>query len=107
MSISPCPSPALPRSFLCDDFYQRLRLTPEDVLGRPLASIVDPRDVCSLRSAVSQALNQDHLGGSVAVGSGGTLVHLRIACGGLSCRASMTLTIGSQGLIVVTRLYDV
>ncbi|CAM9395198.1 unnamed protein product [Ascophyllum nodosum] len=35
----------------------------------------------------------------------GSLVHLRLTSQGVTCPASMTLVIGSQGLVVVTRLY--
>lgn len=92
---------------MSETFYERLQLAPEDILGQPLAGIVDPRDVYILRTAVSGVLNQ--LGGAAAggggAGSSGTLVDLRVACGGISCEASMTITVGSEGLIVVTRLY--
>lgn len=37
----------------------------------------------------------------------GTLVDLRISVGGITCGASMTLGIGKQGLIVVTRIRDI
>ena len=85
-------------------------MAPEEVLGQPLASIVDPRDVYQLRGAVCQILDQaSGGGGSSAGGAGtsGTMVHLRVVCGGLTFPASMTMVIGSQGMIVVTRLYDV
>lgn len=39
------------------------------------------------------------------VGRNGTLVHLRVVWGKKSYRASMTIVIASQGVIVVTRLY--
>lgn len=89
-------------SFLCEDFFERLGLAPEHILGRPLASIVDPRDVYALTNAVSQVLGQGGGGGPLP---NGILVNLRVACGGRSYEASMTITIGSEGIIVVTRLY--
>lgn len=96
-------------SFACDEFYERLRLEPEDVLGRPLTSIVDPRDAHALRTAVFHVISLQNtvLGSGSAQERGGTLVQVRVACGGLSCQANMSMSIGSQGLIVVTRLYGV
>lgn len=105
------PANLAPPSFAGEDFYERLQLAPEAILGRPLVSIVDPRDAQSLNTVLFQVLNQ-HNSGAGARGAGaagdvvGSLVNLRVLCGGQSCEASMTLTIGSQGLIVVTRLYD-
>ena len=95
-------------SFLCENFYQRLQLAPEDVVGCPLASIVDDRDAYALRNTLFQVLNQGHrcAAGRESAGGGGSLIHLRIAHGGISCEASMTIVRGSQGLIVVTRLYN-
>ena len=109
--LSPHPfMPLYPSSFLCENYYTRLQVVPEDVVGQPLASIVDPRDVYQLRAAVSQIVSQS-AGGSGAsaggAGTSGTMVHLRVVCGGLTFPASMTMVIGSQGMIVVTRLYDV
>lgn len=95
-------------SFLCANYYRRLQLSPESVLVRPLSTIVDPLDVNSLRSAIYGTMTQEdavETGGPPA--KGGTLAHLRVACGGLVCQASMTLVLGTQGLIVVTRLYDI
>lgn len=102
------PIPRLPPalcSFLCENYYRRLQLEPEDVLGRPLASIVDPLDVNALRNAVFGVISKEGIGSTAEQGRG-TLIHLRVACGGFVCQASMTLVIGTQGLIVVTRLYD-
>lgn len=46
-------------------------------------------------------------GGSAGMATGGgRLVELRISLGGRSYRASMSISIGSTGIIIVTRLYD-
>ena len=37
---------------------------------------------------------------------GGKMVELRVSIGGLSYRATMSMSIGSSGIIVVTRLYE-
>lgn len=103
----PCVMP-LPPSFLCENYYQRLQLAPDDVLGRPLSTIVDPRDAYTLRTAIWQVINnQASTTGGAGAAQTGTLVNLRILCSGFSCQASMTMVIGSQGIIVVTRLYDI
>lgn len=82
-------------------------MAPETILGRPLASIVDPRDVDALRTIIFQVLSQANTrrGGVVGGEASGMMIDLRVVCGGLSCRASMTIRVGSEGLIVVTRLY--
>lgn len=84
-------------------------MAPENILGRPLASIVDPRDVDALRTIMFQVLSQasTRRGGMGGGEAGGMMVNLRVVCGGLSCRASMTIRVGSEGLVVVTRLYGV
>lgn len=93
-------------SFVSEAFFEQMQLPPEHVLGQPLAAIVDTRDTHALRSALFRVLSEKHteagLGGT---SSSGTLVHIRVICGGRSCQASMSIRIGSQGLIVVTRLY--
>ncbi|CAM9395540.1 unnamed protein product [Ascophyllum nodosum] len=99
-----------PFSFLCKNFYQRLQVEPEDILGQPLASVVDPRDRHALALTLGQVLgNRDQAygqGGRGQVpGMNGSLVHLRLTSHGVTCPASMTLVIGTQGLVVVTRLY--
>lgn len=101
--ISPTPLQYL--SFLCSNYYRRLQLSPADVLGRPLSSIVDPLDVNALQNAIYGEMAQDST--LAASTTGGTLIHLRVACGGWICQASMTLVVGTQGLIVVTRLYGI
>lgn len=90
------------RSFVSGTYYERLLLTPEDLLGRSLVSIVDPRDAYAVSNALSQVLT--HRGGDAA-GSSGTLVNVRVVCHGLSYEAGMTIKFGSEGLVVVTRLY--
>lgn len=101
-----CSSTVTP-SFVSETFFERIGLVPKDVLGKPLVSIVDPRDEASLKTALTQVLNtrdpkrQEGDSG----GSNGTLVNLRMSCGGVSYEASMTITIGTEGLVVVTRLY--
>lgn len=93
-------------SYLCEDYYDRLGLAPQDVIGRPLASILDPRDIYTLSNAVSQVLAQrDAKSIEASAGPNGQLVNLRVVCRGVSYEASMTITVGSEGLIVVTRLY--
>lgn len=81
----------------------RLQVNQDDILGRPLASIVDPRDEHNVKLAVSQVLDQANADGS---GSSGAMVDVRVVWGDLSYRASMTISIGSEGIVVVTRLYD-
>lgn len=106
---SACPVPAFfflsttpHASFIGEKFCQKLQVVTEDIIGLPLASIVDPRDAYALEIALSQVLNQEDTGGEPA----GTTVHVRLACGALSsCEASMTVAIGSEGLVVVTRVY--
>lgn len=80
---------------------------PDDVLGRPLASIVDPRDAYALRCTVCQVLNRAGAlgGGGRSEHPSGSLVNLRVVSGGRSYEAGMTITTGSEGFIVVTRLY--
>lgn len=94
-------------SFLGDTFYERLGLMPDDILGRPLASIVDPRDVYALRCTVCEVLSR--AGGVGGAGRSespsGSLVNLRVVSGGRSYEAGMTITTGSEGFIIVTRLY--
>lgn len=93
-------------SFVSDTFFERIGLAPKDVLGQPLASIVDSRDAFSLETAVTKVLKPRGAGREGKVnGPNGTLVNLRMACGGVSYEASMTITNGSEGLVVVTRLY--
>lgn len=92
-------------SFVGDTFFEQMQLPPEHILGRPLATIVDARDTHDLRSALFQVLGQKHTDGGRGVSSSGTLVHIRVISGGRSCQASMSIRIGSQGLVVVTRLY--
>lgn len=43
-------------SFLCESFCEWLQIAPEDLLGQPLSSIVDPRDTQALDNAVLQVL---------------------------------------------------
>lgn len=101
-------------SFLSESFYRQLRVEPEDILGQPLATIVHPRDRHALRAAVRGVVNARHegtsdtastVGGGDATGLGGSLVYVRVTNHGQSCEASMTIVIGSLGLVVVTRLY--
>lgn len=107
--------PARPRSYkptssyLCKNFYQKLGVPPEDILGQPLASVVDPLDRSALATTLQEVLGaRDQVvthGGRYAPGLSGSLVNLRVTSRGVTCPASMTLVIGSQGLVVVTRLY--
>ncbi|CAN0581143.1 unnamed protein product, partial [Laminaria digitata] len=65
--------------FLCENFCQRLQLAPEDIIGQPLASIVDPRDQHVLRHTVLRVLegrprtnnNDDGSGVGGETGGGG------------------------------------
>lgn len=98
-----------------------MNLPQEDnLVGRPLATIVDPRDAHILQGALLQVLNasrrsqdegtavSDDDGGVVVAGevASGSLVHLRVVCGdGVSRRVGMTISVGSEGLVVVTRFY--
>lgn len=95
--------------FACDNF-KRLQLSRRDLLGQPLASIVDPRDQNKIQQAVLQvtrsAAGSGGGGGGGSRGGDGTLVELRVMCGRVSFHASMTIAFGSEGLIVVTRLYQ-
>lgn len=89
-------------SFLCENFYERLQLTPEEILGRPLATIVDPRDAYALTSTLYQVIEAGGRGGAA---SNGLLIQVRLVYRGIMCQASMTVVRGSHGIIVVTRLY--
>ena len=72
------------------------------MIGKPLSSVVDPRDVDALHAALSLVLNQEDTGEDPL----GMTVHVRLAHGTLaSCEASMSINIGSEGLVVVTRVY--
>lgn len=92
-----------------------MNLAPEDVIiGRPLAAIVDPRDAHILQGALLQVLTNRRISQEgAAVGNdgtmettGGSLVHLRVVCGGgVARRAGMSIARGSEGLVVVTRFY--
>eukprot|EP00903_Cladosiphon_okamuranus_P005557 g5533.t1 len=99
--------PEAPFSFVCESFYHRLQVAPDELLGKPLASIVDPRDGMILTTALSRVLaNSKGAGGDdPAEPADGTLVNLRILVRGSTYGASMTMGLGEQGLIVVTRLY--
>eukprot|EP00903_Cladosiphon_okamuranus_P008106 g7813.t1 len=115
------PTMDAPFSFLCDNFFTRLQLRPEHMLGKPLSSIVDERDHLSLRNAIFQVLRvseerqQQHADLSMAAGVGnegsgggsnGALIQLRIRHGPISCETSMSIVRGSDGLVIVTRLYN-
>ena len=77
------------------------------MIDLPLAIIVDPRDITTLKAATKQILHNEAVtNGAGGAAQRGILVHLRIAWGGLSFHASMSLTVGCHGVIVVTRLYD-
>lgn len=39
----PPPSPS-PPSFVCESFYHRLQVTPDDLIGKPLARCVHGRE---------------------------------------------------------------
>ena len=99
--------------FLSDSFQERLQLAQHEVLDLPLAIIVDPRDSFLLKTAVDKVL-EDHEtkakaraeGGGAGGIQGGSLVYLRVGWGRLLFSATMTITIGTQGMIVVTRIYD-
>ncbi|CAM9524212.1 unnamed protein product [Ectocarpus sp. 12 AP-2014] len=97
--------PDAPFSFVCENYFHQLQLAPEDAVGKPLASIVDPEDAPILAEALNEVLaNKTTIGDSEP--DSGKLVKLRVSCGSISCSASMSMVIGSQGLVVVTRLYD-
>jgi len=50
------------KSFISESFCQRLQVYPEDILGRPLSSIVDLRDTYALARAVQFVLNGGYIG---------------------------------------------
>eukprot|EP00752_Nemacystus_decipiens_P001892 g1822.t1 len=113
------PTVDAPFSFLCENFFTRLQLQPEYMLGTPLSSIVDERYHFSLRSAIFQVLHQSeehqqHPSSTGAVvgsdgsggGSSGSLIQVRIRHGPISYEASMSIVCGSDGLVIVTRLYN-
>lgn len=79
-------------------------LSPCIFLSSTGSSIVDERDLASVMNAIFQVLEQGP--GSGGGGSSGSLIHLRVTNGLVSCDASMSIVLGSQGLIVVTRLYN-
>lgn len=89
-------------SFISGTFYERLGLMPKDLIGLPLAKIVDSRDKYALETAVTKVLKQQD---ATSTEPNGTLVNVRVVWTGLSYEAGMTITIGSEGLVVVTRLY--
>lgn len=99
--------------FISDSFQERLKLAQHEILDLPLAVIVDPGDSLLLKTAVGKVL-EDHEaiakaqedGGRIGGVQGGSLVYLRVGWGGVLFSASMTITIGTQGMTVVTRLYD-
>lgn len=84
----------------------RIIICPVTLSTTIVISIVDPRDGPVLAAALNAVFsnNLDVAAGRADARSG-TLVNLRVSYGGVSCNASMTLVLGSQGLIVVTRLY--
>lgn len=106
------PSLDAPFSFLCDNFIARLQLQPEDMFGKSLCSIVDERDHVSLQNAIYEVLRQSsaHGGndgnGNHCGGSSGSLIPVRIKHGLVSLEASMSVVCGSDGLVVVTRVYN-
>lgn len=104
---------AISTRFLSDSFQERFKLAQHEILDLPLAVIVEPSDSSLLKTAVGKVLEDheaittakdgDGRGGGV---QGGSLVYLRVGWGGVLFSASMTITIGTQGMTVVTRLYD-
>ncbi|CAM9564300.1 unnamed protein product [Ectocarpus sp. 13 AM-2016] len=103
-----------PFRFLCEDFCDRLQMEPAEFLGRPLASIVDPQDADVLENAVARVLDPtcDSTGtGTTSTWTDspdrakGCLIDVRVTRHGLSCPAEMSISMGSHGLVVVTRLY--
>ena len=97
--------------FVSDSFQERLKLAQHAVLDSPLAMVVYPGDFALLQTAVGKVL-EDYgtkaKAGSAREGTvqGGSLVYLRVGWDGLLFAASMTITIGTQGRIVITRLYN-
>jgi len=83
-------------------------------LSSDRSSIVDERDLASVTNAIFRVLEQGPgsppadgaYGGGGSSGSSGSLIHLRVTNGLASCDASMSIVLGSHGLIVVTRLYN-
>lgn len=79
--------------------------------SRPI-SIVDERDHVSLQNAIYEVLRQSsaHGGndgnGNHCGGSSGSLIPVRIKHGLVSLEASMSVVCGSDGLVVVTRVYN-
>ncbi|CAM9298097.1 unnamed protein product [Ectocarpus sp. 8 AP-2014] len=101
-----------PFRFLCEDFCDRLQMEPAEFLGRPLASIVDPQDADILGNAVARVLDSacDKTGNTSTWTDSpdrakGCLIDVRVTRHGLSCPAEMSISMGSHGLVVVTRLY--
>ncbi|CAM9826647.1 unnamed protein product [Ectocarpus fasciculatus] len=101
-----------PFRFLCEDFGERLQMAPKEFLGRPLASIVDPQDAAILENAVARVLATacDGTGATSTLTDSsdrakGCLIDVRVTRHGLSCPAAMSISMGSHGLVVVTRLY--
>ena len=104
---------AISTRFLSDSFQERLKLAQHEILDLPLAVIVEPSDSLLLRTAVGKVLEDHEAIATAKDGSGrgggvqgGSLVYLRVGWGGVLFSASMTITIGTQGMTVVTRLYD-
>eukprot|EP00903_Cladosiphon_okamuranus_P016250 g14988.t1 len=76
----------------------------------PAASLHTAIDSCFHDTGGALHLHQQQAGpvnskGGGGPGGGGCLVNVRLARSGLRCYAGMSIAIGSQGLIVVTRLY--
>lgn len=70
------------------------------------SSVVDPRDRSVLATALSQVFaNNKEI--DDAEPESGTLANLRVCVRGNTFGASMTMGLGQQGLIVVTRLHDI
>ncbi|CAM9732187.1 unnamed protein product [Ectocarpus sp. 8 AP-2014] len=87
-------------------------MEPAQFLGRPLASIVDPQDADILGNAVARVLDSacDNTGTTSTWTDSpdrakGCLIDVRVTRHGLSCPAEMSISMGSHGLVVVTRLY--
>lgn len=57
------PSLSPTRRFICEGFCRKLQIEPEDILGQPLSSIVDPRDTAALQNVVLQVLGGGGGGG--------------------------------------------
>lgn len=105
---SPCTLRCFPQTLISQETLVRLvvavHLLPAAVdsfCGSTAAAAILNQESATAATPGSSA----HSNGGDGGGGRGHLVNVRLARFGLSCYASMSIAVGSEGLIVVTRLY--